>query len=110
MDGDGKVLFASAYHNELSGVPDSLSEIKTEKDLFPAFVNKRFLPSLSQSVINDDLATWEFSAPLKNGSVCVYSVRHQILAAESSKKTFILSIGIDVTGISDEQKLVALAS
>lgn len=101
MDGDGKVLFASAYHNELSGVPDSLSEIKTEKDLFPAFVNKRFLPSLSQSVINDDLATWEFSAPLKNGSVCVYSVRHQILAAESSKKTFILSIGIDVTGISE---------
>lgn len=101
MDGDGKVLFASAYHNELSGVPDSLSEIKTEKDLFPAFVNKRFLPSLSQSVINDDLATWEFSAPLKNGSVCVYSVRHQVLASESSKKEFILSIGIDVTGISE---------
>lgn len=101
MRTDGRLIFSSAQHTKLSGVPDSIAEMKTENDLFPTFVTDRFTPSLSQCVLNDNLNNWEFSVQHKSGAVCVYKIRHQILKGLAGKDDIILTVGVDVTGISE---------
>lgn len=97
VNAKGEVIFASPHHLALTGVPDQLDKIKTEKELFPEFVNNRFPPSLSQAVIHHNLNGWELSVQHKNGSVFVYDMRHRLIKDARTNEFIVLTIGIDVT-------------
>ena len=93
----GEVLFCSPHHLALSGVASELSGLTHIDQLFPAFVQKRFPPSLLNVILEKELRQWELTVQHKNGRTFRYDMRHRVVFDERRQEKIVLTIGVDVT-------------
>ncbi|WP_096087384.1 putative bifunctional diguanylate cyclase/phosphodiesterase [Agaribacterium haliotis] len=94
VDENGLVLFASPEHLELKDVAESLDDVHFVHHLFPAFVSKRFKPSLVKAVLEGGLEHWEMSAYNKQGRPVLYSISHKVVRDEHSGQQLIFTVGV----------------
>ena len=95
VDQTGKVLFVSQHHTVLASVPESIASIKTEQELYPDSVLKRFTSLPSQITLAHGEQEWEMSAQHRDGIMHHYRMVQRVLNINSDNK-LVITIGWEV--------------